>query len=115
MKKLSLILVLFTLIACSKEEVVKPINPLAGTNWRGPLAMGPNLIEFTNDSMFEYVDSLDSIFVSSYGMSGNTLRVKGVYSFSWGVKNPYDTIYTTVFRISNDSLFLNGIFRGRKY
>lgn len=112
--KLLLIISALLLIGCSKE-VPTPINPLAGTNWRGPKPMGPNLIEFTNDSMFEYIDSTDLLYYSGYTIKNNSIFVIGNYISDWGKKSRYDTTYTATFRISNDSLFLNNQFRGTRY
>ena len=77
--------------------------------------MGPNLIEFTNDSMFVYIDSTDLLYYNGYTIKNNSISVIGNYISDWGKKSRCDTTYTTTFRISNDSLFLNNQFRGTRY
>lgn len=121
MKKLLILFTIINIFSCTKEKTPEPINPLVG-NWRGPLEMGPNLYEFTNDSMFEYSDfirnSTDIICYSGYTIKGNTLKVTGAYIIdlrNWPNKLPYDTSYSMQFSIINDSLYLNGIYRGKKY
>lgn len=109
--RLLLIISALLLIGCSKDA---PLNPLIG-NWRGPKPMGPNLIEFTNDSMFVYIDSTDLLYYNGYTIKNNSISVIGNYISDWGKKSRCDTTYTTTFRISNDSLFLNNQFRGTRY
>ena len=114
MKNLFILLIIcFT--GCKVDDEIKPANPLANTNWRGPLAMGPNLYEFTNDSLFEYSSETDLLYYSGYTIKGNTLNVKGAYKQDWGKKTPYDTSYSVQFLIRNDSLFFNNIYKGKKY
>lgn len=105
-----LILIIFT--SCKKETI--EVNPLVG-NWRGPLAMGPNLYEFTNDSLFEYINSTDLLYYSGYTIKRNTLNITGAYKQDWVKKTPYDTSYSVKFLIRNDSLFFNDVYKGKKY
>lgn len=114
MKKLLLIFTILSIVSCTKEQTPVPINPLIG-NWRGPLKMGPNLYEFTNDSMFEYVDSSDLLYYNGYTIKGDTLNITGAYMMDWGKKSPYDTSYSIQFIISNDSLYINGTYKGKKF
>ena len=110
-----LLLFIVGLTSCKKNEPIEtPINPLIG-NWRGPLAMGPNLIEFTNDTFYEYIDSLDLIFVSSYKLDKQTILVKGHYTLNWNINKPHDTSYSVQFVIRADSLFFNDIYKGKKF
>lgn len=112
MKKiLVLLLVIIGFTGCKKDEPIQtPINPLANTNWRGS-----TLYEFTNDSLIEYNGYTDLLYYSGYIVKADTIRVVGSYINDWGKKSKYDTSYSVQFLIRNDSLFFNGIYKGKKY
>lgn len=108
MKKIIFIL-LIIIIGCTKEETTT--NPLSNTFWKN----GPNLVEISDDTLYEYIDSLDLIFVSTYKVNKQTINIKGQYINDWGNKISYDTNYSCKFYIINDSLIFNNTYKGKKY
>ena len=124
MKKLLLIFTIISIISCTKEEEepLKIIHPLSNTNWARAhtTITGVNqsdLLEFTEDTLFEYVADSDLIIVSTYKLSENMIHIRNIYDIKWGNKRMLDSRYChcCIFNISNDSLYFNGVFKGKKY
>ena len=89
MKKLLLILTILSIVSCTKEEEepLKIIHPLSNTNWARThtTITGVNqsdLLEFTADTLFEYVADSDLIIVSTYKLSESMIHIRNVYDIS---------------------------------
>lgn len=113
------ILILLGISSCKKEVVQPQVNELDGTNWThdldGPGPKWLNMIEFKGDSIYQYTDSTDMLLYSGYTKNKNTLTIKDNYTFYWGDKKFLNTNpYTVQYKISNDSLYFNGVFKGVK-
>mgnify|MGYP000001622372 CR=1 FL=1 len=105
--------------SCTKEETVQPqqivklqTNVLKDTYWKNNL----DLLEFTQDTMFEYSEPLNTTYVSSYIINDSMLLVTNHYSIKNGVKrNLTNSYFEYYYKVSNDSLYFNNAFKGKKY
>lgn len=112
---LSLVLIL----GGCKKETVQPqigVNELDGTLWKGPAGINwAEIIQFKGDSIFQYIDSVDLLLYSGCTKNKNTLTIKDNYTLYWGDKKFLNTpTYTVQYKISGDTLYFNGKFKGKK-
>lgn len=114
-----LILGISAMTSCTKEETVqpqqKPIvqnNILKDTYWK----KNNDLLQFSIDTMQEYSAPLDIVYVSSYTINDSMILVTNHYSLKDGIKrNLTNSYFEYYYKLSNDSLYFNNVFKGKKY
>lgn len=114
-----LILGISAMTSCTKEETVQPQqklivqnNILKDTYWK----KNNDLLQFSIDTMQEYSAPLDIVYVSSYTINDSMILVTNHYSLKDGIKrNLTNSYFEYYYKVSNDSLYFNNVFKGKKY